>query len=76
MPRVKSFLGIDPSQLVLNRGRSGQPSGHVWFVDYDVVGDGLKIEGARVVFRVNNGNLIQYGTENLPSSAPRCRRPS
>jgi fibronectin type 3 domain-containing protein len=66
MPRVKSFLGIDPSQLVLNRGRSGQPSGHVWFVDYDVVRDGLPIEGARVVFRVNNGNLIQYGTENLP----------
>ena len=66
MPRVKSFLGIDPSELVLNRGRSGQPSGHVWFVDYDVVRDGLKIEGARVVFRVNNGNLIQYGTENLP----------
>jgi hypothetical protein len=66
MPRVKSFLGIDPSQLVLNRGRSGQPAGHVWFVDYDVVRDGLKVEGARVVFRVNNGNLIQYGTENLP----------
>src|SRR6185369_232981 len=26
----------------------------------------MKIEGARVVFRVNNGNLIQFGTENLP----------
>src|SRR5262249_25579005 len=39
----------------------------LWFVDYDVVRDGLPIEGARVVFRVNNGNLIQFGTENLPS---------
>ena len=67
MTRVKSFLGIDPSQLVLNRARSGQPASHVWFVDYDVVRDGLAIEGARVVFRVNNGNLIQYGTENLPA---------
>ncbi len=67
MGRVKSFLGIDPSQLVLNQGRSGQPAGHVWFVDYDVVREGLRIEGARVVFRVNNGNLIQYGTENLPA---------
>jgi hypothetical protein len=66
MPRVKSLLGIDPAQLVLNRARSGQPAGHVWFVDYDVVRDGLVVEGARVVFRVNNGNLIQYGTENLP----------
>jgi hypothetical protein len=67
MPRVKSFLGVDPTQLALNRGRSGQPAGHVWFVDYDLVREGMPIEGARVVFRVNNGNLIQYGTENLPS---------
>jgi fibronectin type 3 domain-containing protein len=66
LPRVKSLLGVDPSELVLNRARSGQPAGHVWFVDYDVVRGGLPIEGARVVFRVNNGNLIQYGTENLP----------
>jgi hypothetical protein len=67
MPRVKSFLGIDPNQLALNRARSGQPAGHVWFVDYDVVREGLVIEGARVVFRVNSGNLIQYGTENMPA---------
>ncbi len=66
LPRVKSLLGVDPAQLVLNRARSGQPAGHVWFVDYDVVRDGLVVEGARVVFRVNNGNLIQYGSENLP----------
>ncbi len=66
MPRVKSFLGIDPDELVLSRARSGQPAGHLWFVDYDVVREGLTVEGARVVFRVNNGNLIQYGTENLP----------
>jgi trimeric autotransporter adhesin len=66
LPRVQSLLGIDPAQLVLNRARSGQPAGHVWFVDYDVVREGMVIEGARVVFRVNNGNLIQVGTENLP----------
>jgi hypothetical protein len=67
MPRVKSFLGVDTNQLVLNHGRSGQPAGHIWFVDYDVVREGMVVEGARVVFRVNNGNLIQYGTENLPA---------
>src|SRR5947199_10208840 len=67
MPRVKSFIGFDPSQLVLNRARSGQPAGPVWLVDYDVVREGMPIEGARVVFRVNNGNLIQYGTENMPA---------
>jgi hypothetical protein len=66
MPRVKSLLGVDPSQLVLSRSRSAQPAGYLWFVDYDVVRDGMVVEGARVIFRVNNGNLIQYGTENLP----------
>ncbi|MBW8874261.1 MAG: hypothetical protein JF614_04805 [Acidobacteria bacterium] len=67
LPRVTPLLGIDPTTLVLNPGRSGQPAGHVWFVDYDVVREGLPIENARVVFRVNNGNLIQFGTENVPS---------
>ena len=67
LPRVAALLGVNPSTLVLDRGRSGQPADHVWFVDYNVVRDGLTVEGARVVFRVNNGNLIQFGSENLPS---------
>jgi hypothetical protein len=67
LPQVASLLGVDPASLVLNPGRSGQPGPHVWFVDFDVVREGLAIEGARVVFRVNNGNLVQFGTENLPA---------
>jgi hypothetical protein len=71
MPRVAALLGINPSSLVLNQGRSGQPADYLWFVDYDVVdtASGLPIDGARVVFRVNHGNLIQFGTENLPAGA-------
>ncbi|HEX4961262.1 MAG TPA: hypothetical protein VF173_10525 [Thermoanaerobaculia bacterium] len=67
LPRVAGLLGTAGSTLVLNQGRSGQPGSHVWFVDYDVVRDGMVVEGARVVFRINNGNLVQFGTENLPS---------
>jgi len=67
MPQVADLLGVNPGELVVNRGRSGQPASHVWFVDFNVVREGLVVEGARVVFRVNNGNLIQFGTENLPS---------
>jgi fibronectin type 3 domain-containing protein len=67
LPRVQSFLGVDPKELVLDRGRSGQPADHLWFVDFNVVREGLPVEGARVVFRVNNGNLVQYGTENYPA---------
>jgi len=68
LPRVASLLGVDPATLVLNTGRSGQPTANVWFVDFDVVRSGLPIDGARVVFRIGHGNLIQFGGENLPSS--------
>ena len=67
LPRVPVAPRRRPQELVLNRGPSGQPADHLWFVDFDVVREGLPIEGARVVFRVNNGNLIQFGTENLPA---------
>ena len=60
-------MGFDADALVLNEGRSGHPAPHVWFVDYDVVAGGHRIEGARVVFVVNSGNLISVGTENLPA---------
>jgi len=67
LPKVAGMMGVDAKSLVLNVARSGQPAGHVWFVDFDVVQGGMRVEGARVVFRVNNGNLIQFGTENLPA---------
>ena len=71
LPRVASLLGVNPSSLVLDLGRSGQPAEHVWFLDYNVTSGGLVIDGARVIFRVNNGNLIQFGSENLPSALVR-----
>ena len=66
-PRVAKMLGFEPSSLELNLGRSGAPAPHVWFVDYDVMLGGRAIEGARVLFTVNNGNLVSVGGENLPA---------
>ena len=74
LAEVGSMLGVDPANLVLNAGRSGQPAAHLWFVDFDVLSGGRRIEGARVVFYVNNGNLISFGSENLP--APGTRTPA
>ncbi len=71
LPRASRMLGIDPATLKLSPGRSGQMAEHLWLVDFDVKLDGLAVEGARVVFRVNNGNLVQFGTENLPSPGAR-----
>lgn len=76
LPEVAPAMGIEPAALVLNRGRSGRFGDALWYVDFDVYRGGLPIEGARVVFRVNHGNLVQWGTENLPSSgaaAPKAR---
>ncbi|HYU32504.1 MAG TPA: hypothetical protein VEW48_10095 [Thermoanaerobaculia bacterium] len=67
LPRVSSLLGVDPQELVLSQERSGRFGDQVWYVDFDVKRGGRTIEGARVVFRVSQGNLVQYGTENLPA---------
>jgi hypothetical protein len=60
-------LGVDPAALTLDRASSGHPADYLWNVDFDVRRGELPIDGARVVFRVNNGNLVQFGTENLPA---------
>ncbi len=65
--RLAPLLGVEGQDLALNQGRSGQVADHLWLVDFDLVREGLVVEGARVVFRVNNGNLVQFGSENLPS---------
>jgi hypothetical protein len=66
LPRIAGMMGINPAELVIAPERSGPVADHLVLVDFDVQRDGLRVEGARVVFRVNHGNLIQFGTENLP----------
>ncbi|MFY9825657.1 MAG: choice-of-anchor D domain-containing protein [Thermoanaerobaculia bacterium] len=60
-------LGVDTKDLVLNQGSSGHPAPNLWVVDFNLVREDLPVEGAHVVFRVNNGNLIEIGSEYLPS---------
>ncbi|HEX6865023.1 MAG TPA: hypothetical protein VF414_19485, partial [Thermoanaerobaculia bacterium] len=67
------LLGVNPKSLKLDPNRSGSPADHLWNVDYNVELDGMAIENARVVFRVNNGNLIQFGSEYLPE--PNAKAP-
>jgi hypothetical protein len=67
LARLGPALGVRAGELALNRTRSGAAGDHLWIVDFDVVRGGLPVEGARVVLRVNNGNLIQFGTEALPA---------
>ncbi len=66
LPQVEALLGIEAKDLKLSEGRSGPMSDYLWYVDYDVYRGGWKIEGARVMFRINHGNLVQFGTEGVP----------
>lgn len=69
LPRIVRMLGVDGNSLVLNPGRSGRQSDNLWYVDFDVRLAGMTVEGARVVFRVSHGNLVEIGGERLPSPA-------
>jgi len=61
------LFGTDGKDLRLNTGRSGPASDSLWLIDFDVLRGDLNVEGARIVFRVGHGNLIQMGSERLPS---------
>ena len=67
LARYGSLLGVEGWTLRLDEGRSGQLAPHVWAIDFDVLAGERIIEGTRVVFRLNNGRLVEMGTENLPS---------
>ena len=43
--------------------------GYFWHVQFQYVRNGVPVEGARIVFRVNNGNLVQFGMENVSPEA-------
>ena len=39
------------------------PNGRLWLAEFEVLHGGVPIRGARVFFRVNSGNIVQFGTE-------------
>jgi Zn-dependent metalloprotease len=53
-------LRLDPKSTV-NLGDQKQ----LWFVEFQQFHRGIPVEGAKVFFRVNNGNIIQFGAERV-----------
>ena len=39
------------------------PDARLWLVDFEVLHQGIPIRGAKVFFRINHGNIVQFGTE-------------
>ena len=63
----EELLGLGGRELRLDRQASGRQGDHFWALQFQVVStEGLTIQGARVFFRVNNGNLVQWGATRLP----------
>jgi Zn-dependent metalloprotease len=53
-------LRLDPAGTV-NAGEQKQ----IWFVEFQQFHRGIPVEGAKVYFRVNNGNIIQFGADRV-----------
>jgi hypothetical protein len=53
-------LRLDPASTV-NVGDQKQ----VWFVELQQYHRGVPVEGAKVYFRINNGNIVQLGAEKV-----------
>ena len=81
---VRGFMGRFPelfdtpgSTFRLDPRRSVKvgPDGDLWFIELQQVHAGIPVDGASVFFRINNGNLVQFGSENVApvfaSSKPR-----
>lgn len=59
------LLPVDCDSLSLNQEASGFYGDYLWYATYDYVYQGISVENAQVFFRVNNGNLVQFGAENV-----------
>jgi len=62
----EKVLGIQESDLVLDMERSVSygPRKHLWSIEFQQVYRGVPVE-ARVFFRINHGNIVQFGTDQV-----------
>jgi hypothetical protein len=71
---VRGFMGEFPELLSLPAGDlrlDGKRSVNVgrdrqtWLLEFQQVKNGIPVEGASIYFRINNGNIIQFGAEKV-----------
>lgn len=80
-PMVRSVIDqfpelfrVSQEDLVLDLSRSSsQRNGELWFLELKQVHRGVPVEGANVFFRINNGNLVQFGTDRVADVHIRTR---
>ncbi len=57
------LFGVDVDDLDVAPGGTGEYGGYLWYVQLNRKVHGIPVERAYVVFRVNHGNLVQFGGE-------------
>jgi Zn-dependent metalloprotease len=57
---AQANLVLNPKSTV-NVGEAGE----IWLVEFQQVHKGVPVEGANVFFRINHGNIVQFGTDRI-----------
>ncbi|MFN7975157.1 MAG: hypothetical protein U0166_22870 [Acidobacteriota bacterium] len=58
-----ALFGAAPEDLTVMEGATGPVLDYLYYVDFQWNYRGIPVEHAHVVFRVNHGNLVQFGQE-------------
>ena len=79
LSRYPDVLRVDPGSLRLDRGRSQMiDNGRAWLIELQQFYEGIPVENANVYFRINNGNIVQFGADRIGdvhvATVPRSRR--
>ena len=65
MEKNAGLLGIEGFDLRLDKSRSINYGGYYWSVEFQQFAGGVPVEDANVFFRINHGNIIQFGVNKV-----------
>jgi hypothetical protein len=67
MARYPEMFGVPQGDLKLNAKSSALVGAdrQVWLIELQQTHKGVPVEGANAFFRINNGNIVQFGTEKV-----------
>jgi len=67
MGRFPELFTVEGSEFRLNRQGSARvgKEGDLWSVQLQQFHQGIPVDGANIFFRINNGNVVQFGSENV-----------
>ena len=67
LAKFPEVLRVAPGQLRLDEKASARAGrdGQFWSIELQQVYKGIPVEGANVFFRINQGNVVQFGAEKI-----------